>query len=357
MARKSGSSKTRSATKNNVLQRVGLLQKAAKQKLSAYLAKRPHRSFQRSKRRDYVRSLRLPGYWSFTSSVVKLAWQNRILFFWIIFIYATLTAALVGLASQDTYTTLSDTLRETGGELFGGEWSEVGQASLLLLSGVMGTFNTAPSEVQQVYAALIGLLTWLTTVWIARAIMAKKNPRFRDGLYNASAPLVSTMVVAGIGIIQLLPAALAVIAISAALSSGFIDGGAISMIFVVAAALFVVASIYWITSTFIALVVVTLPGMYPLRAIKTAGDLVIGRRLRILYRWLWLMAILLVTWALIMIPIILFDTWLKGLVPVISWLPLVPIALLIVSSLTVVFAALYIYMFYRKVVDDDSAPA
>lgn len=361
MATKSGSTKSSQTTKNrrrvSYKERIQQKVKTTKTRLSNYLARRPHRSLRRSRRRDYVRSLQLPGYWSFTISVFKLGWQNRGLFFWVILVYAGLTAALVGLASQDTYSVLSDTLRETGGEVFDGEWSEVGQASLLLLSGVMGTFSTAPTEVQQVYAALIGLLTWLTTVWLARAVIAGKKPRFRDGLYNASSPLVSTALVALVGVIQLLPAAIAVIAISAALGSGFIDGGAVSMIFVVAAALFVVASVYWITSTFIALVVVTLPGMYPLQAIRTAGDLVIGRRLRILYRWAWLLLVLLVVWAVIMIPIILFDAWIKGVIPAISWVPAVPVALLIVSSFTVFFAALYVYMFYRKVVDDDSAPA
>jgi hypothetical protein len=58
-----------------------------------------------------------------------------------------------------------------------------------------------------------------------------------------------------------------------------------------------------------------------------------------------------------MIPIILFDAWLKGVVPSIQWLPIVPVCLLIVSALMVVWTAGYVYLLYRKVVDNDVEPA
>lgn len=107
----------------------------------------------------------------------------------------------------------------------------------------------------------------------------------------------------------------------------------------------------------IALVVVTLPGMYPMRAIRTAGDLVIGRRVRILLRFIWICLISIIVWAAVMIPIILFDSWLKSVWHGIEWLPLVPVALLAMGSVTVVWIASYVYMLYRKIVDDDASPA
>jgi hypothetical protein len=58
-----------------------------------------------------------------------------------------------------------------------------------------------------------------------------------------------------------------------------------------------------------------------------------------------------------MVPIILLDTWIKGMLPAIEWLPVVPVALLVMSTLTVVWVASYVYILYRKVVDDDAAPA
>jgi hypothetical protein len=94
-----------------------------------------------------------------------------------------------------------------------------------------------------------------------------------------------------------------------------------------------------------------------MESLRAAGDLVIGRRVRILLRFCWLFALTFIIWAVIMIPIILFDSWLKSVLPAIEWLPLVPICLLVVASVSIVWMSSYTYMLYRKVVDDGTAPA
>jgi len=328
-----------------------------KQRVANLLNRRPHRSFQRTRRRDYVRSLKLPGYWSFTNMVRKMVWQNRKSLLWLAIIYAGLTAIFVGISSQDTYTQIGDAIRTTSGNLFKGNWGSIGQAGLLLLVGATGGSANALTEAQQIYAALIILLTWLTVVWLLRARLAGKRVKLRDALYSAGAPILSTFLVAIVGTIQLFPVALAVIGFGGASTVGLFNGGVEAMIFWTVAALLTALSLYWLTSTFFALVIVTLPGMYPMQAIRTAGDLVVGRRLRILLRLLWLGFITSIVWSLVMIPTILFDTWLKGVTSGLDWLPVVPIALLIMTTLTVIWVASYVYMLYRRIVDDDASPA
>jgi len=127
--------------------------------------------------------------------------------------------------------------------------------------------------------------------------------------------------------------------------------------FWIAASLLTVLSLYLITSTVFALIVVTLPGMYPYLAIKTAGDLVVGRRLRILMRLIWMSLSASVIWTIIMIPVILIDLWLKSLWPAINWIPTIPVFMLALSSLTIIWASSYVYLLYRKVVADDANPA
>jgi hypothetical protein len=322
------------------------------------LARRPHRSFRPTKRRDYGRSLKLPGYWAFTNQVRMLFVRHKKLFVKMTLLYATLTVVFVGIASQDSYTLLADTLRETGGELFTGGWGNVGQASLLLLTGMSGNLSGTLTEVQQVYTLLLFMLTWLTSVWLSRAVMGGSKPMLRDGLYSAGAPLVSTFVVLLVAVVQLLPLGLALVGFSAAVGSGMIDGGGVESMLIWAAFIGLFAlSLYWLTSTLIALVVVTLPGMYPMKAIKVAGDMVIGRRMRILLRLIWAALIALIGWAVIMVPVILLDTWIKGVWPSTAWVPVVPGALLVMMSISVVWIAGYTYVLYRKVVDDDAAPA
>ncbi|HEV7952086.1 MAG TPA: hypothetical protein VGO98_01810 [Candidatus Saccharimonadales bacterium] len=326
----------------------------------AFLARRPHRSFRRTYRRDYARSLDMPGYISFTHRVNKLLWENKKLFIYVILSYALITIAITNLSSESLYAQMRETVNESGTEMFEGFWGEIGKAGLLLIGGVTGSYQEAATDSPantQTYAVILGLLTWLTTVWLLRVLLAGRKPKVRDGLYNAGSPIVSTALVASLAILQLLPIALALFGYNSAVASGLLEGGGEAMVFWSAAALLTILSLYWLTATLIALVVVTLPGMYPMQAIRTAGDLVVGRRLRILLRILWMLIVVALSWIVIVIPMILFDGWLKSVWQAVAWLPIVPITLLIMSSVTIIWIASYIYLLYRRIVEDDAHPA
>ncbi|MET0980034.1 MAG: hypothetical protein ABWX90_02155 [Candidatus Saccharimonadales bacterium] len=302
----------------------------------------------------------MPGYWSFSHYVQKTLWQNKKIFIWLTIVYCLATLLITGLASEAIYTQARETINSSSESLFTGVLGGAGKAGLLIISGLTGAFSaesTNAESSQQVLLALAGLLIWLTTVWILRAILAGRRPKLRDGLYNAGAPILPTFLVALVIVVQLLPIAIALFGYGAAVSSGLLDGGVEAMFFWSVAGLLTLLSLYWLSATCIALVVVTLPGVYPLQALRTAGDLVIGRRVRILLRLLWMGLMLIIAWALIAIPIVLFDEWLKAAWPVVSWLPIVPITLLVLSSVSVVWTASYIYLLYRKIVDDDALPA
>ena len=158
-------------------------------------SRRPHRSFRLTRRRDYVRSLQLPGYWAFSHYVFQTIWRQRRLFGLLTLVYAVLSGLVVGIASQDVYTQLGDALKETSGDIFDGNLGEVGKAGLLLVATISGGANATPTEGQQIYGGIFVLLTWLTTVWLLRHILAGHAIRLRDGLYNAGAPIVATFFV------------------------------------------------------------------------------------------------------------------------------------------------------------------
>lgn len=325
--------------------------------IRGYLSRRPHRSFRMTRRRDYARSLKLPGYTRFTVQVAKELVKNKATFALLGTAFAIATILTVGISSQETYATLSSVLKDTGSEILEGDVGKVTEAGALLFGVMTGGISQELTEVQQIYTLLIGLFTWLTTVWLLRAYMAGKKVKLRDSIYNAGAPIIPTILVALVLLIQLLPLAFALIGYAAATSSGLLAGGVEAMLFWIAFALLVTLSLYWVTSTFIALVVVTLPGMYPFQALKAAGDLVIGRRLRLLYRMLWLIGTIAVGWIIVLLPVILIDLWIKSVWEAVAWVPLVPVTLLLLSTVTIIWSASYIYVLYRKVVDDDAAPA
>lgn len=330
---------------------------ALKSRVSSLKSRRPHRSFRRTYRREYTRTLDIPGYWSFTAHVFRTLRANRKIFGLLAVFYGLTTAAFVGLASQETYAQLSVLLDESSSKLFVDGWGTVGQAGLLLSAGLSGGFNPQLSEAQQVYVVIIVLLTWLTTVWLLRAILTGKRPKLRDGLYNGGAPIVASAGVVIVLLIQLIPAALGIIAFNSAVSTDLFASGFIAMVVSLVVVLLFIVSLFWATSTFFAMVIVTLPGMYPLQAVRAAGDIVTGRRIRLLLRIIWLQVLNLVFCALIILPVVLIDRALAGTFDFFQYVPLVPLAIAIVGSVVVVWSAAYVYLLYRKVVEDVSSPA
>lgn len=330
---------------------------AIKKRVKAFLNRSPHRSFRKTLRRDYVKPTDLPGYFSFNKYVFKTLWKNRKTFILLALFYVVAAFFVLNMASQDNYNTLRDLLEGDSSGTFDGLLGKVGSAGLLFSAGLLGNLSNELSEGQQIYASLILVFTWLTSVWLLRNIMAGNKVKLRDGLYNAGSPILPSLMVSLLFIVQLLPLALAAVAYVAAMGSGMLDGGVEAMLFWIFAGLMATLSLYWVISTIFALVIITIPGMYPYRAIKAAGDLVIGRRVKILLRLIWMSVSLFITWAAIMIPIIMFDSWLKGVVPVIENIPFVPILFLVISALSMVWISSYIYLFYREVVNDDAKSA
>lgn len=343
------------STKQPVKKKTQALKKRLtfRQRYKGFLERRPHRTLRLTRRRDYVHPIELPGYISFTHYVNKTLWRHRKTFLLLGVVYALLFALLVGIGSQETYSSFTQEIKSAGEEMLGGDFNALGQAGLLFVSIATVGINEQPGEAQQIFTVLLGILVWLTTVWLLRNILAGHKVRLRDGLYNAGAPLFATILIVAIIAIQLLPVSIALIGYAAANASGLLAGGVEAMLFWLAAGLLGLLSLYWITSSIIALIIITLPGMYPMRAIRIAGDMVLGRRIKILLRWLWMGLVVALLWALILLPVILLDLGIKSLWPAIEWLPILPVTILLLGTVTIIWIAAYVYLFYRKMVDND----
>ncbi len=317
----------------------------------AFLSRRPHRSFQRTRRRDYARPLHLPSYIAFTVEVTKNVVGHRRIFVWLMVLYALVILVLGGITNQDTYAEITTLVKGSSKTIFTDGIGKLGQAGLLLVGTVSGSNNALSAE-QQAYLVIVIIFVWLTTVWLLRELLLGRRPKLRDGLYNAGAPFIATLIVVAVLLVQLLPIVVVGVLYAGLLSIGVVSEGFGAMLFWVGAAAVSALVLYWVTSTLIALVVVTLPGMYPFRALRAASDLVVGWRLPILYRWLWGVAVLLLAWIIIMLPIILLDGWLKDTWQQLAIVPVVPVAIAVMMAVSVVWFATYVYLLYRKVVDD-----
>ena len=159
-----------------------------------FLQRRPHRSFRRTRRRDYRRSLRLPGYIAFTHYVNRVLWKNKGLFLSMIILYALIIIFLGIITSQSTYDSIGKLVSESLGKIFDGGVGQLLNAGMLTFSSLAIDTTSLRAE-QGVMLALLVLMTWLTAVWLLREILLGLKPKLRDGLYNATAPLISTSVV------------------------------------------------------------------------------------------------------------------------------------------------------------------
>lgn len=320
-------------------------------KLRDLRTRRSHKTFSLSRRRDFVRQLQIPGYFAFTLQVGGMLLRNKRLFLSLSVVMSILVLILSGLSSHQLYSSFVESAMAEGDDT-----TTLVQVSALVVStaGLLAGSGEG-SEAQQVYLGIIGLITWLVTVWLLREVMAGQRPRLRDGLYNAGSPIVATAIVALLLLLQLIPVGLLALVYVALSTTGLISEGLGAFLFFGSAALVLTLTLYWITSTLLAMVIVTLPGMYPWRAMKAASDIVVGRRLRFLYRMLWMLVQAVSIWVIVITPSVALSLWLTN---TFSWFKYVPLVTLVSTWLAmalIIWMAAYVYLLYRKVVASDAS--
>lgn len=312
----------------------------------------PHKSFRRSYREDYARETKAPGLLSHAMTTFQILFKNWKIFLPLIAVMTLMYMVLVGLMSEDFYRQFQDSIEATNEELSHGEISNFAKAGLLLISTITtGGLNTGMNEVQVVFTVLLFLTIWLTTIYLLRHLMAGGKPRMRDGLYNALGPLVSTLLVFVVMFIQAIPLMLVIITYSAAVTTGFLNTSFYALVYFVFAALMVIITVYLWSSSLIALTAVTVPGMYPMRALFTASDLMSGRRIKFTIRIFYLLIVVILLYIIVMTPIIMLDLWLKSIWDILYGIPIVPFFMLILTCFVFVYLTAYIYRYYRHLID------
>lgn len=312
----------------------------------------PHRSFRRSYREDYLRQAPPQGLISHAVTTFQLIFKHWKIFVPFILLMTVSYAVLVGLLSENLYQQFQTSIDETSAELANGHIGNFAKAGLLLLSTVTtGGLDTGMGEVQTTFMILLFLVMWLVTIFLMRHILAGERPKLRDGLYNALAPLLSTLAIFVVVFIQAIPIMLVVITYSAAVITDFLATPFYALLYFIFAALMILLSVYLLSSSLIALVAITAPGMYPLQALISSSNLMRGRRVKLVIRIIYLLIVVAFIYVVTMLPIILLDLWLKSFWTWIEGVPVVSFFLLIVTCFVFIFATTYLYRYYRWLLD------
>lgn len=313
-----------------------------------------HRSFRRSYREDYLRQLHVPGLLHHALDTFGYIFKNWRLFLPLLLLFTTLYIILVGLMSEETYLQFQAAVEDANAEIMNGSIGNFARSGLLLLATVTtGGLNQGMSETQQIFAVLLFLVIWLVTIYLLRHILAGHRPKLRDGLYNALAPFLSTLCIFLVILVQAIPIFIVIITYSAAVATNFLATPFYALLYFIFAALLILLSTYLISSSFLALIAVTAPGLYPSAALQNASDLAAGRRTKLIIRLFYLVFVLAVTWIIVMLPIILLDLLLKNSFTWLEGIPFASFFLLLMTCFSFIYIAAYCYLFYRRMLEND----
>ena len=306
----------------------------------------PHRSFYLTTHAQAVRQINISGYWRFTHEVGRMIWDNKRLYFKVLIVLTVALLFIIGLGAQSNYVEVRDSFRE------------VGMGWFLTLVGLMTqaiiTSATVTDANRQAFALVLILVVWMTLIYIARHIYGGKTKmKLRDALYNSSGALVPLLTILAVVLIQMLPLAIGLISYSAVTGAGYINEGIEieNMAAWCVIAVLVVLTIYWMITSLLTLITVTIPGIYPLRAYFETSVLVSGRRVKILLRILMMLLPLIGLWLVVLVPVILID-WAVQF----NSVPFVQLFTTLLVAASLIWVSVYLYMLYRRLLDSPEQP-
>ncbi len=313
-----------------------------------------HHSFRRSYREDYKRPLKAPGLVSHANTTMKIIFKNWRLFLPLLVMVVICNVLFVGIMNQQTYESVQDSLDESYAALKEGNvLSHLAKSGLLVATTVTtGGLNNGMSEVQQVCLIFFFAITWLITIYFLRHLLAGNKPKFRDGIFNALTPLLSSLCVIAVVFVHALPIIICTVVYSSAISTGFLNTPLYAFVFWLFCSLLLLLSFYLLPSSLTALVSVSVPGMYPMTALHAATDLLQGRRTKYIIRLLFLLLYLAVLWVIILVPLFWLDLVLKENIDWLEGFPFAPLCLQVMTTFSAIYVTAYLYLYYRRMLDD-----
>ena len=306
----------------------------------------PHRSFYLTTHAQAVRQINISGYGRFVTEVWRMVRDNWLIYLKITLLMALAIIAVVGVSNaHSNYVDTREAMEKVDLHPFLKQAGLVTQAIITSL--------TVTDANRQAVTFIIVAVAWLSLIFIARRVYSGNQLRLRDAIYSAGTPLVPMMVLLVAVLVQLLPLALVLISYSAITGAGYINQDIaienMAAWCVILAVL--VLTIYWMVTSLLTLVSVTIPGLYPMRAYYETSIQVAGRRVKILFRILMMFLPLLALWVLVLIPTVLLDSILKP-----KTFPVVQLVVSLLAAISCTWVSAYMYVLYRRILDSPEQP-
>ncbi len=274
---------------------------------------------------------KLPSAWKLLRGSLILLRQHWKLFLSITLIYGLLSIILVrgfgGLNLGDLKANLRSGLS--------GSYSNLSTAATLF-TYLLGSSGSSSSPAGGVYQSLLVIVMSLVVIWSLRQVLADHKISVRDGFYKGMYPLVPFILVLFVIGLQLVPFAIGSWVYGTVINNGIAVSSPEKVSWLVLFFLLALLSLYMICSSLFALYIVTLPDMTPMKALRSARQLVLHRRWMVLRKILFLPVALLILGAVIMFPLVLWLT------PLAEWV------FFLLSMFVLVIVHTYMYSLYRE---------
>lgn len=197
---------------------------------------------------------------------------------------------------------------------------------------------TSLNATANLYQVLVTLIATFALIWTLRQLYAQKPTRVRDGYYRGMYPFIPFLLVLLLVVVELMPMAMGAAVFTTVVNNGIAATGVEVALWGTGFFVLTLISLYLITSSLFALYIVCLPNMEPMQALRSARQLVQGRRWLIMRKVLFLPFAFLVLAAVLMIPILLLAT------PIVGW------AFFIFMAAALAVAHSYMYGLYRSLI-------
>ena len=297
------------------------------------------------------RKLKLPRYSSFKlqkrikndASVMPTAFALlRMAFailgrYWKVFVGISLVYGLLNAFLVQGFHVTSDLgqIKHTLDQSFSGHLKDIA-SSFSAFMYLLGTSGSQLSPTAGAYQFLLTLIASLALIWAFRQAYANIKMRIRDAFYRGMYPLVPFVLVLLVIGMQLLPFVAGFFLYTTVTKNGLAVGVAETSLWTAVFALLGILTLYLVCSSIFALYIVCLPDMTPMRALRSARELVRYRRFTIMRKLVFLPIALFVLAAVILIPLIIFATWIA------------PWAFFVMSMLILAAIHSYMYTLYRS---------
>ncbi len=275
--------------------------------------------------------LKLPSSWVTLKDSLSLLGRNKRLFSELVIAYGVLSVLLVrGLSNTAQLTSTKQALLTDKSSSLKTSFNLVGS-----LFGSSGSGSSTGSTYQTVLLVIISL----AIIWALRQVYDKeaaKKLSIKAIFYQSTGQLIPFFLVVLTMSLQLIPAIIGGTIYSIVVSNGLAVSFAERLGWAGLFFVLVTWSLYMATTSIVAMYIVTLPDFTPIKALKSARDLVRYRHWTVMRKVLFLPLFLALFTVIVMLPIVLWLT------PLAEWI------FFIIGLGSLVIAHTYLYNLYRE---------